>query len=419
MVQMASKLLFGKDSTDIREGINFERMRQERATKAKKVLKQYGTPAILVAGQTNVRYLTSFHCSDFQPFLSFTLFFAEGDPVLFAHAGSYHQMPDQAPWIKHWRIARSWLQGICGPDAAQKEAELFARDIYQELESRRLTKEKLGIVGFDTLAREALKQKGITVVEGSQLLFEASKTKTQDEINCLKLAASFGTSGWYRALEVLKPGTDTHQVMREVLGSISEAGATTSRGFLLSGPMTFERNVSYPNRRIEYGDLVYIPLCGTSYMGYTACMYRQFIVGRKPTAKEKGWFNQMKDRLDTAIEATKIGASTAEIAEAFPPASKWGYKDEVEVLSIEIGHGIGLVGISPCGVSYNYPVINRQWSLKYPQIIEEGMVIAYESLEGEHRVGGTRMENMVVVTQKGAEIMDHFPRDEILVAGVV
>ena len=66
---------------------------------------------------------------------------------------------------------------------------------------------------------------------------------------------------------------------------------------------------------------------------------------------------------------------------------------------------------------YNYPVINRQWSLKYPQIIEEGMVIAYESLEGEHRVGGVRMENMVVVTKNGAEIMDFFPRDEILVAG--
>jgi len=420
MVQMASKLLFGGDCMDIREGVNFARMREERAAKAKEALKQAGIPAILVAGMSNIRYLTSFFSSEFQPYLSYTLFFAEHDPVLFAHAGSYHQMPDQAPWIKQWRIARSWLQGICGPEAAREEAKLFAQDVYRELKDRGLTGEKLGVVGFDFLVREALKQEGLAVVEGGTVLLEASKVKTQDEINCLKLAASFGTTGWQRALEVLKPGTDTNNVMGEVLTSMSKVGATHSRGFLLSGPMSFERNVSYPTRRIEYGDLLYMPLCGTSYMGYTSCIYRQFIVGRKPTDKEKGWFNEMKGRLDAAIEATKPGASTADIAKAFPPASKWGYKDEVEVLSIEIGHGIGLVGLDdPCGVHYNYPVINRQWSLKHPQIIEEGMVIAYESLEGEHRVGGARMENMVVVTKDGAEIIDHFPRDEILVAGEI
>ena len=420
MVEMAAKLLFGSDPIDIREGINFDRMRKERAEKAKEALKKAGIPAILVSGMSNIRYLASFFSSEFQPFLSYVLFFAEDDPIVFAHAGSYHQMSDQAPWIKHWRVGRSWIQGIGGDGASQDEAKRFAQDVYKELKGHGLTKEKLGIVGFDFLAREALKKEGVTVVEGGTVLLEASKTKTQDEINCLKLAASFGTTGWQRALEVLKPGTTTDQVMGEVLASISKAGATHSRGFLLSGPMSFPRNVSYPTRRIEYGDLVYMPLCGTSYMGYTACMYRQFIVGRKPTDREEGWFNEMKDRLDAAIELTKPGASTADIAKAFPPASRWGYQDESEVLTIEMGHGIGLVGLQdPCFVHYNIPAINRQWSLDHPQMIEEGMVIAYESLEGERRVGGVRMENIVVVTKDGAEIIDHFPRDRILVAGEI
>jgi Xaa-Pro aminopeptidase len=62
------------------------------------------------------------------------------------------------------------------------------------------------------------------------------------------------------------------------------------------------------------------------------------------------------------------------------------------------------------------PIINRQWSFKYPQVFEEGMTIAVEGREGERRVGGVRLENMLVVTKDGAEIMDRFPRDEILVA---
>ena len=44
------------------------------------------------------------------------------------------------------------------------------------------------------------------------------------------------------------------------------------------------------------------------------------------------------------------------------------------------------------------------------------MTIAVESREGETRVGGVRLENMIVVTKNGAEILDHFPREEILVA---
>ena len=125
MVKYASEI-YSPYATDITEGINFARLREERAAKARQVLKQEGIPAILVTGEPNVRYLTSFSWSEFQPFLSYALFFAEGDPVVFAHAGSYHQMPDQAPWIKHWRIGRSWLQCICGLEAARDEAKLFA-----------------------------------------------------------------------------------------------------------------------------------------------------------------------------------------------------------------------------------------------------------------------------------------------------
>jgi len=417
MVRYAPEI-YSPYGTDINEGINFSRLREERAAKARQVLKQEGIPAILVTGEPNVRYLTSFSWSEFQPFLSYALFFAEGDPVVFAHAGSYHQMPDQAPWIKHWRIGRSWLQCICGLEAARDEAKLFAQEISQELKERGLSSEKLGIVSFDDLAREALRQEGLNLVDGWPLMLEASKTKTQDEITCLKMAASFCSTGWGKVLELLKPGVDRESVARQVRETMAAAGAGTPFCGVTSGPLTFERTVTHVNRRVEYGNLVYSALCGTSHMGYTACLYRTFIVGRQPTAKEKDWYKRMKERLDAAIDATKIGASTADIAKAFPPASTWGFKDEVEVLSIEIGHGIGLASIGR-HVHYNLPVINRQWSLKYPQTIEEGMVIAYESLEGEHRVGGVRLEDMVVVTKNGAEIMEYWPRDEILVAGEI
>ena len=416
MIKMASKLLFGPARSDLREDINIRRMREERAAKMKRVLKREGIPAVLVTYEPNVRYLTGFSWAEFMTFLSYSLFFVEHDPIIYAHAGSYHQMPDQMPWVKEWRIARSWLMEIAGPEATQEEVTLFAKEIQDELKKRGLAKEKLGIIGFEHRTREALKALGLNLVEAWPLLLEASATKTADEINCFKMVASQLSSGWQRVREAAKIGTTVGALRRTVMDAMTDAGVEMARANIQSGPLGFERAVTYLDRRIEYGDVLHVPLCGTKFMGYPACGYRTFIVGRGPTQVEKDWYQRVLDSLDAAIEVTRVGKTTADAARAFPPATKWGFKDEAEVLTVEIGHGLGMPVYSTGTVSYGMPNVNRQWSLKHPQPFEKGMIVAYESLEGEHRVAGVRLEHMVVITDSGPEVLDHFPRD-IMVVG--
>src|SRR4030043_343031 len=152
MVKWADKLIFGPVRTDLRDDINVPRMRADRAAKMKQIMKREGIGAVLVTNEPNVRYLTGFSWAEFMTYLSYALFFVEHDPIIFAHAGSYQQMPDQMPWIKEWRIGRSWLAEIAGPEATKEEAGLFAREIRDELKKHGLAGEKIGIIGFEQVA---------------------------------------------------------------------------------------------------------------------------------------------------------------------------------------------------------------------------------------------------------------------------
>jgi Xaa-Pro dipeptidase len=412
MVRLAEELKFGAGIADWQERINVERLRQERAEKARRVLRQQNVPALLAARPENTRYLTGLRGPEFLPQLWYVLFFAEHEPVVFHHAGWIHYYPSEAPWIKHWRLARAWLTGGggLGEAAAAEEAELFASDIRRELEERGLANEPLAVVGFDGRALQALQAKGLRVVDGWPLMLEATKTKTVDEINCLKMAYAITDAAWYRAWELIRPGVRDSDVSRAAMEAASEAGADeVPRMHFRSGPMSFDRAYESTGRILQYGDLIYGAFCGVGYLGYKTCYYRTFSVGREPDQRAKDWYKALVERLDRVIEAIRPGNTTADAAQHFPPATKWGYRDEAEVLTLEIGHGIGLH-------HYGYPIINRQWSLKHPQVFEVGMTIAIEGREGERGVGGVRLEDAVVVTANGAELIDHWPREEILVA---
>lgn len=414
MVKFGPRLTFGQEISDWQERINTERMRQYRAERAKQIMRKHGVPVLLEAVPANIRYLTATKGYEY-PMVRYVLFFAEGDPVVFEHDGWLHQMPDQAPWIKEWRPGRAWLTGAPGLEACQDEAKQFAADIRGVLQSRGLLGEKIGFGGFDGIAREALVGAGIkNFVDSRPIMLEARCIKNVDEINCLKMAAAIVEGVWYRIWETIRPGIKDSRLGVVAVSTGYELGAEIAiPGGWRTGPVSFDRGFHQAARILQTGDLVYGSLCGLAYMGYRTCTYRTFIVQRQPNQREKDWYKKVLDRVTAIIEEIKPGKTTADAAKHFPPASTWGYKEECEVLASEIGHGIGMGG---AGGNYDIPIINRQWSLKFPQPFEEGMAIAVECREGEHRVGGVRLENMVIVTKDGAEIIDHFPRDEILVA---
>jgi Xaa-Pro aminopeptidase len=410
MVKMAPRLTFGTQIAEWQERINVTRLREERQEKARREMRKQGIPAILATRPENARYLSGVKGPEWLSQLWYVLFFAEHDPVVFHHAGWFHNYPPEAPWIKHWRLARNWVNRGPGPEATAAEAKLFADGVHAELAERGLQGEPLAVIGFDAPAQRALVDKGLKTQDGWPLMLDITRTKTVDEINCLKMAYAITDAAWARVWELARPGMDENELAHEAMGAALRAGAeAVPRGSMHTGPETFERGIDHTHRLVSYGDLLYAAFCGVSFLGYNTCYYRTFSVGKPPEPRVQDWYKKLIDRMDRIIDQIKPGNTTADAARLFEPASRWGYGDEAEVLTVEIGHGIGMY-------HYGYPIINRQWSLDHPMPFEPGMVLALESLEGEPGLGGVRIEDAIVVTEDGCELIDHWPRNEILVA---
>ena len=87
-----------------------------------------------------------------------------------------------------------------------------------------------------------------------------------------------------------------------------------------------------------------------------------------------------------------------------------GAKDEHEIFGLQYGHGIG-VGL------WEFPIISRAYSIEHPVEIVPGMVFALETYAG-NGYDGVRLEDEVVVTETGIEIITKFPTDELIGCGM-
>jgi Xaa-Pro dipeptidase len=141
------------------------------------------------------------------------------------------------------------------------------------------------------------------------------------------------------------------------------------------------------------------------YNGYQTCYYRTLCCGR-PTQKQKDIYKQAYEWLMAGIEQIRPGNTTADIARVWPSAEELGFGSEAEAFGLAYAHGLG-VGL------WERPMVSRSFSLDHPVELQEGMVIAIECYAGEGW-DGARIEEEVVVTSDGNEIITRFPDAELI-----
>ena len=146
------------------------------------------------------------------------------------------------------------------------------------------------------------------------------------------------------------------------------------------------------------------------FNGYHTCYYRTLCCG-EPSDQAKRVYDSAYQMLLAGIDKCRVGNTTADIVNAWPDFKHWGFKNEGEAFGLAFGHGLGVC-------LWERPMIERSFSLEHPVELQEGMVIAVETYDGEGHVGA-RIEDEVVITKDGPLVISKFPKDKLLACPIL
>src|SRR4249920_2662470 len=401
----------GTMAVDWEQRIDFDRLRRERLARIKAGLAASSMGALLCFDMNNVRYITSTHIGSWaQDKISrFTLLSRGAEPILWDFGSAARHHAQNCSWLgERSRAGIPLLRGAMSPEMGR--AENVARKIKVELEKRRLLNEPLGIDVVEPPILFALQKEGIKIVDGQQLMSDARVIKTQDEISLLNHSAMMVDAAYDELYRAMKPGMSENQAVGLASKVLYDLGPEYVEAVnAISGERCNPHPHVFSDRVLRPGEPVYYDILH-SYMGYRTCYYRCFSVSYASHAMIDA-YKRCREYLDAAISLIQPGRTTAEVAAVWPKAQEFGFPDEEAAFALQYGHGIGLA-------IWEKPVISRLVSLEHSCEIKPGMVFALETFwPSSDGWSAARIEEEIVVTETGHEVITRFPAEELLVAG--
>lgn len=235
----------------------------------------------------------------------------------------------------------------------------------------------------------------------SGLIEKLRMVKTADEIELLQAAAKIADDAFEHIVNYIQPGMTELDVSNELEFFMRKQGATSSSFSIIvaSGLRSALPHGVATDKVIESGDFVTLDY-GALYKGYISDITRTVAVG-EPSEKLKEIYEVTLAAQELALKEIKPGMTGIEadqIARDYI-ASK-GYGD---AFGHSTGHGIGLE-------VHEGPGLSSKSSL----VLEPNMVVTVEPGIYLPEIGGVRIEDDIIITEKGNERLT-FATKELLI----
>jgi len=303
----------------------------------------------------------------------------QGEGILFVSGTNYQQAKAEVKGFNVELIKR-------GENVMQKIAQVIS--------DGRLTIDTLPIETWRSLAKAVGGEEKLEPAFG--LFRKLREVKEPGEIALIRQACKIADSGIKAAAETIRPGITQREIAAEAEYAMRKSG---------SDGVAFETIVSagvccaFPhgtsmNRTVEEGDFVTVDL-GAIQQFYRSDITRTFIVG-KPTDKQKNVYQAVQSAHQRALEkiVPNVLASKVDWA-AWRTIDKAGYGD---FFVHNLGHGVGLE-------VHEWPVLGPDSK----DVLQAGNVVTNEPGIYIPEFGGVRIEDTILITDRGAEKLTNAP----------
>jgi Xaa-Pro aminopeptidase len=401
----------GTMGVDFEERVDYRRLHRYRLARARQALENSDLGALLVFDVNNIRYLTSTKIGEWErdKLCRWALLARGSEPILwdFGSAAAHHKL--HTPWLRpeNCKAGLIGLRGTVNP--AFGLMERHAREIAAQLRAAGVAKMPVGVDIVEPPMLFELEKAGVKVADGQQTMLAAREIKSIDEIALLNRAAAMVDGAYHAVYEQLKPGVRENDVVAMVNEFLYRHGSDDVEAVnAISGERGNPHPHNFTDRMLRPGDQAFFDILH-AFMGYRTCYYRTFNVGRATPAQHDA-YKKAREWLDRALDLIKPGVTTDRICSVWPKVEEFGFADEMSAFGLQFGHGIG------CAI-HERPIMSRVVSLEHPSEIREGMVFALETYcPATDGHSAARIEEEVVVTEKGCRIITLFPAEQLPIA---
>lgn len=350
-----------------------------RIESVRALLGEHDVDALLVTDLTNVRYLTGFSGTNGQVLVttSGTVFLS--DPRYEARANS---LVDAAEIV----IYPNRLTDVLGDRLSAVKATRVG------IEAATMT--------LATRSDLAARVEGFELVATKNLVESLRRTKDVDEITLIRKAVALADSTFVWAIDRIAPGVVERDLALDIEVHMRQAGAegVSFEPIVGSGPLSAHIHHTPSDRSLEKGDLVLLDF-GCKVDGYCSDLTRTVVLGPAP-GEQQEIYSLVLAAQQAAIDTVATGVGGAEcdgVARAL--IDDTGHSEH---FGHGLGHGVGLD-------VHEQPTLNRISE----DVLETGNVVTVEPGVYVPAVGGIRIEDIVVVTEDGREVLGKAPKDTL------
>jgi Xaa-Pro aminopeptidase len=240
------------------------------------------------------------------------------------------------------------------------------------------------------------------LVPASGLVEQLRLIKSEAEITLIRESMAICSKAFLRTMRRVRPGVREYEVAAELDYQMRKLGAEKPAfdTIVASGPRSALPHASPTLKTLVNNELLLIDM-GASHHGYASDMTRMAHLGR-PARKAKQLHGAVLEAQLAALDAVRPGLTAGTIDRRARTVLKRHGLDRLFAHST--GHGLGLEIHEP-------PRIGKGDRTR----LEVGMVITVEPGVYVEGFGGVRIEDTIVVTGSGCEILTPAPKELMVI----